>query len=169
MSTGKWAQADVPHRGWSCVDAFDLEEPSQTCEMCEVQQIRYVHVLEHPDYPDRLEVGCVCAEHMEEDYNGPQERERRLRGIAARRKNWTNRQWHHEFDWRVGRISADWYTNVAGHKLEVRHVETGGWRLRVTHRESERYQVGKKIYPTDQDAKRAGLDALLWMQQRAAM
>jgi hypothetical protein len=27
--------------------------------------------MQHPDYPDVLAVGCVCAEHMEEDYAGP--------------------------------------------------------------------------------------------------
>src|SRR5947208_2472855 len=30
------------------------------CEMCEAHPIRYVHTMEHPDYPDTLDVGCVC-------------------------------------------------------------------------------------------------------------
>jgi len=42
-ATGKWSQAGVPHRGWTCVDIDDLGEPSATCEMCETQEIRYVH------------------------------------------------------------------------------------------------------------------------------
>jgi len=59
---GKWSEATVPHKGWSCVGVDDLEEPSQVCEMCESVDIRYVHYMEHPDYPATLAVGCVCAE-----------------------------------------------------------------------------------------------------------
>jgi hypothetical protein len=61
MATGKWREPGVPHRGWSCVDVEDLGQPDATCGMCEVQVIRYVHTLEHPDYPEALHVGCVCA------------------------------------------------------------------------------------------------------------
>ena len=49
----------------------DLEAPDAVCEMCETQEIRYVHHMQHPDYPGVLGVGCVCAEHMEEDYEAP--------------------------------------------------------------------------------------------------
>ena len=68
---GKWSQTGVPHRGWACVGIEDLEEPAQFCEMCESVEIRYVHLMEHPDYPETLGVGCICAEHMEEDYVNP--------------------------------------------------------------------------------------------------
>jgi hypothetical protein len=43
---GKWSQPGVPHKGWVCVDIEDLGEPSLTCEMCESQNIRYVHYME---------------------------------------------------------------------------------------------------------------------------
>ena len=61
---GKWSQPEVPHRGWSCIGTDDLEEPSQLCEMCESVEIRYVHFMKHPNYPETLGVGCICAEHM---------------------------------------------------------------------------------------------------------
>ena len=54
--------------------------------MCESVEIRYVHYMQHPKYPDTLAVGCVCAEHMEEDYVRPRAREKQLRGLAGRRK-----------------------------------------------------------------------------------
>ncbi len=60
---GKWAEAGVPHKGWTCVGVHDLEQERQTCEMCEGQVIRYVHAMEHPEYPGTLSVGCVCAGH----------------------------------------------------------------------------------------------------------
>lgn len=62
--SGKRDRHDVPKRDWSCTGIIDLEEPSQTCEMCERQTIRYVHVMEHAEWDDELECGCVCAAHM---------------------------------------------------------------------------------------------------------
>lgn len=60
-ATGKWSQPGVPHKGWTCLDIEDLGEPSATCEMCEAQEIRYVHHMEHPNYSGSLGCGCVCA------------------------------------------------------------------------------------------------------------
>ena len=62
---GKWSTGNVPHKGWACVGVEDLGEPGQICEMCETQDIRYIHYMEHPEYSHILEVGCVCAENME--------------------------------------------------------------------------------------------------------
>ena len=74
--SGKWGRPGVPQKGWTCVGIEDLEEPSAVCEMCETQEIRYVHYMEHSHYPDQLGVGCVCAGHMEEDYEGARRRDR---------------------------------------------------------------------------------------------
>ncbi len=60
-SFGKWSQQGVPKKGWACIGFEDLGEPSTQCEMCENQDIRYVHQMQHPDYPHILECGCVCA------------------------------------------------------------------------------------------------------------
>lgn len=80
--TGKWRQPGVPHRGWTCtdvVDLFDDGDDDATCEMCETARIRYAHTMSHPNYPETLAVGCICAERMEEDYVNPRLRERELR------------------------------------------------------------------------------------------
>lgn len=92
-SHGKWSEAGVPKKGWSCVGIEDLGEPSQLCEMCESVTIRYVQYMEPDQTTESLAVGCVCAEHMEEDYVRPKERERGLRSLAKRRKTWTERSW----------------------------------------------------------------------------
>jgi hypothetical protein len=60
----KWSESGVPHKGWTCVHIEDLEEPDITCEMCESQNVRYVHHMQHQIYPDILKVGCVCAGHL---------------------------------------------------------------------------------------------------------
>jgi hypothetical protein len=92
-STGKWAEAGVPHKGWEWLGLIDdLEEPSFVCEMCEVKIIRYVHHMVHPDYPDELEVGCVCAENMSQDYVNPAKRERALINRAKREQKRRERE-----------------------------------------------------------------------------
>ena len=53
--------------------------------MCEHAEIRFVHYMEHKDYPEVLGVGCICASNMEEDYTAAAEREQELRSRARRR------------------------------------------------------------------------------------
>ncbi|MBC8069222.1 MAG: hypothetical protein IAG13_12880 [Deltaproteobacteria bacterium] len=92
-SRGKWNEEGVPHKGWTCVGVVDLEEPSQTCEMCESAQIRYAHHMEHPGYAQMLTVGCECAANMEEDYAAAGRREASMRRNAAKKSRWTGRRW----------------------------------------------------------------------------
>jgi hypothetical protein len=91
-ATGKWSQPGVPHKGWTCVDIEDLGEPSAVCEMCETQEIRYVHHMEHPNYVGSLGCGCICAGRMEEDYEGARRREQAFRNAAGRRQRWLSRK-----------------------------------------------------------------------------
>lgn len=78
-ATGKWRQQDVPHKGWNCVDVEDSGAPNHLCEMCEAVWIRYIHSMKHLEYPQVLRVGCICAGHMEEDYEGAKQREKDFR------------------------------------------------------------------------------------------
>ena len=78
---GKWSVAGVPHRGWVCVDIEDLGEPSIECDMS------------HDDYPDVLQVGCVCAGHMEGDLAASKAREVSMKSRSAKRKRWLSRAW----------------------------------------------------------------------------
>jgi hypothetical protein len=158
---GKWSQPGVPHKGWTCVGVEDLEEPSELCGMCESIEIRFVHLMEHPDYPETLGVGCICAEHMEQDHIGPSLREKKLRSKAQRRKTWGNRDW---------RISArgNIYLNTEGFNLTVFETSRAApdrWGLKVTHRQSGREQFGKRRYGSEDAAKRAALDALIWAKE----
>ena len=117
MSGGRWDQSGVPHKGWDCVDVVDLradggpadETDYATCQMCGNEKIRYVHVMAHPDLAENLEVGCVCAEKMSNDYEGPRRREAKLRNRAVRRTRWLQRKW---------RVSAT-YTQLGRHSLEA--------------------------------------------------
>ena len=85
---GKWSVPGIPHRGWSCIDIEDLGSPEAVCEMCERQDIRYVHAMQHPDYPETLHCGCICAGHMEEDVERARRREASMKNAARRRAAW---------------------------------------------------------------------------------
>lgn len=86
---GKWSQPGVPHKGWRYVSDYDSCEDGEdlhvTCEMCESQLIRYVHVMAHDDYPELLECGCVCAGRMEEDHVSAEARDKAMRLRATRK------------------------------------------------------------------------------------
>ncbi len=83
---GLWKRAGVPQKGWSNIGMRDLRPAKKICEMCETAEISVGHSMAHPDFPDTLEVGVSCAEHMENDYVAPRMRERPLINHAARRR-----------------------------------------------------------------------------------
>jgi hypothetical protein len=138
------------------VDFEDLEEPSETCEMCETAEIRYVHVMQHPGYPEVLRCGCICAGHLEEDYAAAEDRERRAKNRTARRRKWLNRPWQ---------LSAkgNWFLNTDGFNITV-YLKSGSWHSRITHRETEHTFWSKRTYKTEDACKLATLDALLFIK-----
>ena len=81
-----WKRDDVPHEGWVCVNIIDLGEPVGTCRMCGHQIIRYVHVMQHPDYYRTIGAGCVCAGRMEGNPDAARERENAFKNRQARRE-----------------------------------------------------------------------------------
>lgn len=154
---GKWSEKDVPKKGWNCIGIDDLDEPSQVCEMCETQEIRYVHIMEHSDYPEPLHVGRVCAEHMEEDYVRPKNREKRLKTLARRRSAWPQRKWQ------LSR-QGNPYVNLEGFNLTV-FRKTGGFGVTVTKRQTGASRSGGKTFPDEALAKAAALNALMWAKE----
>ena len=90
---GKWSEKGIPHKGWDCVDVEDLGQPSEICEMCESQEIRYVHIMAHPNYESDLRCGHMCAGHMSSDYVGANHRETKMKNAAIRRKKFLKRKW----------------------------------------------------------------------------
>jgi hypothetical protein len=156
MTTGKWARKAVPHKGWICEDITDTGDLSQTCEMCECVTVRYVHTMTHPDYFERLEVGCVCAGHMEEDLLGARQRESAFKSNHARRANWLKRTWRLDDLRNFEAVSV----NSRGFHVSVFPV-VGGYGARVEHRQSGWRRVAKRIYPTAERAKLAAFDAMI--------
>lgn len=155
-SRGKWSDAGVPHKGWTCVDIDDLEAPNEICQMCEDKEIRFVHYMSHPDYPHTLGVGCVCAEHMESDYVRPKERERRLRSLARRRKTWFDREWRENAKGNLTMRTEGFFIRIfRGNAVGKK------WVVSINrHGFSPTY--GKRSFDDLHNAKDAALRALIW-------
>lgn len=101
----QWGKEGIPHKGWEFVYMIDLCEDAEhlslearkelyeTCEMCDQEGIRYVHVMEHPEFEGQLRVGCICAAKMEDDYVAPKRRERELRNRLSRKHTFLEKEW----------------------------------------------------------------------------
>jgi len=159
--SGKWKQRGVPHRGWACVDVQDLGAPMVVCEMCEIVSIRYVHVMEHEDYDGLLGVGCVCAQHMEEDRIGPKRRERLLINAVKRREKWLTRKWRESH-------RGNSFLNTRGYNIVV-YRAGGAWAFRITKDnplaqylpdEVSRKWQSRRLYRTEDEAKLGAFDKL---------
>jgi hypothetical protein len=116
-----------------------------------------------PDYPETLGVGCICAEHMEDDHINPRLREQRLRSRARRGRTWAPRPW---------RTSArgNFYLRTEGFILTVFRVSDRNgrqsWRVRVTNGLTAASQAGRRRYPSADEAKRA---APTYLRRAAAL
>ena len=155
--SGKWSQSGVPHRGWTCTGIHDLGSPNAICDMCETQAIRYVHYMDHPDYPDQLGVGCVCAGHMEHDYEAARHREQSMKNAAHRRSIWLRRTW---------RTSAKGnpYLNTDGYNI-VLYQKHQRWSGIITNRTTGEKLNVRRLYSTLDQAKLAVFDRLIFLKE----
>ena len=147
--SGLWDQPGVPHKGWLFVGIDDLGRASSTCEMCRSQHIRYVHYMEHPDYPDQLGVGCVCAEKMSGDYTNPRLREKKIQSKAGRRSRWLTR------NWRTAR-SGNPYLKVDGVLVVIFRFKQGRRSGKYGYKIGENFGDGS--FNTEDEAKLAAFD-----------
>ena len=160
---GKWAQPGVPRKGWTCVGVHDLEDERQTCEMCEGKEIRYVHAMEHHDYPVTLFVGCMCAGHMEADYEGAKRREQEVRNTASRKARWLSMRWKTS-------AKGNQYikTRDKFHVVVFPTVDRLQWCARVEDTTTRAAIFSRRTYPTEPAAKLAAFDALIALKSRRA-
>ena len=91
--TNLWKRADVPHSGWLCVGFYDLGKPIGICEMCGYQIIRYVHVMNHPEFPGDIRAGRVCAGRMAGNPEEALKREQDHINMQKRRSYFIQRKW----------------------------------------------------------------------------
>jgi hypothetical protein len=157
--TGKWCEPGVPHNGWQCVNIRDLEEPCHVCEMCEVQIVRYVHTMIHPDYR-MLDVGCICAGHMEQDLVGAQRRETSFKQQLSRRVNWLRREW------RVSYSGNEFINTHDGFNVVI--YQNGAiWGARFLDKRTGYSRYSRRAYASADAAKLATFDAIVHYKRRA--
>lgn len=140
-----WGNENVPHSGWICVDIQDLGMPSIKCEMCGKNIIRYVHYMEHKDYPNILKVGCVCAGKMEGNIEAAKYRERQLKSNDYYLVD--NRQWKKS-------IKGNDYMKYDEHVVVIYQTKDNKWRYSIDG------IFSKEGYKKKKDAKQASVDIL---------
>jgi hypothetical protein len=159
--SGKWNYNDVPKRGWTCLNIADFEEPCHICEMCEARDVRYVHTMWHPDYYHELDVGCICAGHMEGNPAAARLREQDFIKRNARRSKWLQREWRVSY-------AGNSYLNVDGFNVVV-YRRNDYWSACVKHRETGYKRFSQRRYATANQAKLASFDAMNGMKDSAEL
>ena len=153
---GKWSKSGVPKRGWTCTGVKDLGAPCAVCGMCETRQIRYVHCMEHPEYPGEIEAGCVCAEHMEKDGQAARTRSKEIKNLARRRRNWLHRKW---------KLSPDGSSHIKtrdGYHIVVFLTKNDKWSAKITSMDGDQCDSLKIFYDTQEKAKMAAFDYIYY-------
>lgn len=148
---GKWSEASIPHKGWVCVDVEDSMDLSSTCEMCESQRIRFIHYMEHEDYPHTLAVGCICAGYMEEDLIAARKRDDFMKSRMAKKKRWLSRKW------KISRKGNE-YVKTDGYIISI-FQKNNIWKACVSKQDDESFtKFSKRGFKTADKAKISSFD-----------
>ncbi len=157
-----WGKQGIPHKGWTLECVYDVREDGQsedetsyeTCMMCGHERIRYVHVVSHPDYGEKLLVGCQCAEKLADDYINPLRREKELRKKTSRRISFLKRTW---------KISAkgNEYLKIGNHYILI-------YKDRNTHKFTVKIddKWGKKLFDAIEQAKVAAFKGVEYYKDK---
>jgi len=157
----RWDQKGLPHKGWSCVGMEDREAPDYQCEMCGKEEIRYVHFMEHPEVEGSLEVGCVCAEKMEDEYGSDRSkakrREAKLKNAASRRERWPTL-----LGWKKS-LKGNKYIQKDGRRVVI--FSAGAkFKFFIEDARGTNKYFSPRTYETELEAKLAAFDAFTYQQ-----
>jgi hypothetical protein len=151
---GLWSEPGFPHKGWESETVIDLRqdegcdlESYDTCQACDHERIRFVHILKNSGFPASIRVGCVCAEKLTEDYTGPRAREANIRSFAARRDRFPNRKW------KTSKNGNIWL-NYDGLNIGAIPLHNGKFKVWIGHR------FGKLVYGSLREAQLRIFDVL---------
>lgn len=159
--SNKWNIPNIPHKGWTLDDVYDVREDGQsaddteyeTCMMCNNERIRFVHVISHREVDESFKVGCVCAEKMTNDYVNPKRLETALRNKASRRENWTNKKW------KTSQNGNYFLTIEDRHLLIYTDKKTKKFKCKIKD------TFGKKSFDTLKQAKIAVFNGIEYMKE----
>lgn len=83
----------APCSGWVCENVETMEDATFTCELCDYDRIRYVHVMVHPQWNGKFRVGCVCDGTMSGNMLAAQERDDAAKRRVSRKRAFMKKQW----------------------------------------------------------------------------
>jgi hypothetical protein len=106
--------------------------------------------MEHDDYPGILEVGCVCAGHMEQNLEGARRRDRTMASRAQKRARWVKRQW------RVSAKGNEWI-RADGYRAVV-YRKGIKWAMTVASEDDRFVHHGRRTFGTVNEVKLAAFD-----------
>ena len=129
---GYWDDPEVPQINWYLDHVIDLGYPDGLCEMCQVQRIRYVHVMNH-DKHSQLRCGCICAGRMSGDPDKHLEVEARMRKKAARKVAWAQLS-----SWKLSR-KGNLYIKKDGVLIVRYQGHEGLWSFSVNGERSDQW------------------------------
>lgn len=162
---GLWAEPGVPHLGWECRDVEILDaDRRETCQMCGVQQIRFIHCMWHPTHPETLRCGCDCAGYMSGDMDGARTTQAQAEGKVAaleRLKDVT-------LDWRQSYTGNLWFKR-RGWRGTAFLNRNKRWGFAVTDPTGATNWGPRYGYPTQTDAVREATAAFIAMLRRLIM
>lgn len=159
---GKWSKKGVPHKGWTCVSEYDAREDGGDliyCDMCETTQVRFVHVMQHAEYPEMLHCGCICSAHMSGDRKRAEDREKRMRSKASRRSNCSRRK-----GWKIAG-SGNPYIVVDGFHFVVVKKSDGRFAIGGKRQNELSHGLGRRRFNSLEDAKTGCFDALEFFER----
>jgi hypothetical protein len=88
-----WSKEEIPHKGWHCKNIVDTGCAKSKCEMCGNGTVRYVHYLEHDNYPDLIEVGSECSRKLAENYSMASFLDTYIKKYPTEKITWANKNW----------------------------------------------------------------------------
>ena len=117
----------APLADWICADVIDYSGPAgalATCELCGCQKVRFIHVMKHPAYPKRFEVGCICSSIMSGDELAAKNRDRLMANRAKRRTTFIRKPWRQL-------ANGNWHQQYKGHTIFANRLRSGCLSINV--------------------------------------
>ncbi len=155
---GKWSMPGVPHLGWACENVEDLGAPDMRCEMCESIEIRYVHYMSNPRYPQVLACGAICAGHMEGNLVRAEVRDKNMKSNARRRAAFPDRK-----AWYLN-ANGNWVLKADGFRITVFRKGTT-WGGAINQLMPARSAFTRERFSTPREAKLAAFDTMMFLKQ----
>jgi hypothetical protein len=112
-----------------------------------------MHRLKNEKTQEEVVVGCVCAEHLTQDFTTPRLRERSLKGRAGRRQRWPTLNW-------VNSAKGNLRLKKKGMIFVLKHGRLGGWAVSYLPRGSTEWVQIPGWYNNPVDAKLAAFDSV---------